>query len=77
MHGGHFNWKKSLNFRQFVSLASCVRSYMLAQKCRPRIYEFWPKFVLMFYLVKKEIIVAIKHSENKMFAYFENEDGLE
>ena len=30
--------------RQFASIASCVQSFMLAQKCRHRISEFWPKF---------------------------------
>ena len=31
-------------FRQFASVAGCVRSFMLAQKFRHRISEFWPKF---------------------------------
>ena len=30
--------------RQFACIADYVRSFMLTQKCRPRISEFGPKF---------------------------------
>ena len=35
------------DFKQFGSIAGNVRSFMLAQKCRARISEFWPKFTLL------------------------------
>ena len=28
--------------KQFASRAGCVQSFILAQKCRMRISEFWP-----------------------------------
>ena len=47
MHGGHFNQEKSMIFRQFASEACCVQSFMLAQKCKVEISEFWPKLTFL------------------------------
>ena len=43
IHGGHFNQEKSVIFRQFACVADCLQSFMLAQKCRIRISEFYTK----------------------------------
>ena len=51
-------------FKQFGSVASCVRSFMIAQKCRPRSSEFWPKF--HFQLEKQiKFVLIILTSFNK------------
>ena len=36
-----------MTFKQFESVASCISSFMLAQKRRPRISEFRPKFTFL------------------------------
>ena len=40
VHGGHFNPDESMVFRQFANVEGCVRSFMLAPKCRDRISDF-------------------------------------
>ena len=35
IHGGHFNQEKSVIFRQFASVAGCVRSFMLQKNKDP------------------------------------------
>ena len=52
IRGGHSNQGKSMIFRQFASTTGCVRSFILAQKCRPIISEFCPKFTS---LLKQQI----------------------
>ena len=41
---GLSNEEKSMICRQFASTAGCVRSFMLAQKCRSRNSKCWLKF---------------------------------
>ena len=45
-------------FRQLASIAGCVRSSMLAQKCRSRISEFWPRFTFQLELKIKFILIT-------------------
>ena len=47
-------------FRQHASVAVCVQSLMLAQKCRPRISEFWPKFT---FLLEQQIKFVLMPNE--------------
>ena len=49
--------KKSMTLRQYASVVGCARSFMLAQKYRLKISEFWPKFT--FLLVQQIKIVLI------------------
>ena len=48
IHRRHFNQEKSTIFRQLTSVAGCVRSFMLAQKCTP-------KFLNFTFLLKQQI----------------------
>ena len=56
INGGHFNKEKIMIFKQLASVAGCVQSFMLAQKCRPRISEYWPKFI---FLLEKQIKIYL------------------
>ena len=47
IHGDNSNQRKSTILRQFANIAGWVLSFMLAQKRRPRISEFWTKFTFL------------------------------
>ena len=68
IHGGHFNHEKSMNFRQFASLAGCVQSFMLTQKCIPRISEFWPKLTLLLEQLIKFVLISKNQRRYLMFS---------
>ena len=59
LHGGPFNQDKSMIFWQFASIAGNVRSFMLAQKYRPRIPELWPKFTFLLKQQIKFILISV------------------
>ena len=53
IRAGHLDQEKSMISRQLACIAGCVQSFMLAQKCKIGISEFWPKLTfLLEYQVK-------------------------
>ena len=58
MTGGHFNQEKSMIFRQLASITCCVQSFMLAQKRRLEISEFWPKSTFLLEQQIKCILIC-------------------
>ena len=55
------NLVKSVIFRQFGSIAGFVLSFMQAQKCTPRIPEFWPKFTFLLKHQIEFVLNFIRH----------------
>ena len=60
-----------MSFRQFASIAGYVQSFMLAQKCGPRISEFWLK--LTFHLEEQiKFVLIVTEAVDYLYTYNSN-----
>ena len=56
-HVGLFR-QGTLILRQFSSMAGCVQSFILAQNCRLKIYDFWPILTLLLEQQIKFVLIS-------------------
>ena len=64
IHGGHFN--QETTFMQIACVAGCVQSFMVAQKCKIGISEFWQRLTFLYEQQIKSVLIL-----NTRRAYFQ------